>query len=102
MSSSYGHQIQSASLRDREANDQWGCMHPKCRATPILFVASYRYVTGRKGRTTRAERFFCQVHGDAFAKKNGLTLPDPLLPGPDSQRTKIGDIISRVTMSPNR
>lgn len=92
MSSSYGHQIKSASERDRELWNRWGGCGRGCKR-PVVFCASYRYVTGRRGRTTTAERFVCQAHGEKFAKQHELTLPDSSVPGADSCGTQFGDVI---------
>ena len=38
------------------------------------FEVSYRYVTGRAGRTSEQTRTVCRQHALAFAKKNSLDL----------------------------
>jgi hypothetical protein len=38
------------------------------------YVTRYFYVTGRAGRVTDRIQYCCRKHGEAFAKKHGLTL----------------------------
>lgn len=86
MSNSWGHKIASASPRERAHNGDgqpFTCVNPKCMGH-IVFVTSYAYVTGRRGRTSRAERFVCEAHGRKFAEKHGLECPDPSVPGAGS------------------
>lgn len=40
-----------------------------------IYHASYRYVTGRSGRTTNRDLYLCKSCGEKFAKKNKLSLP---------------------------
>lgn len=40
-----------------------------------IYYASYRYVTGRSGRTTQRDLYLCKSCGEKFAKKNKLLLP---------------------------
>lgn len=81
MSSSYGHKVRCLTAdeleRDRKSRggdvypDRMRCGAPKCR-TDFSHIASYWYVTGRAGRTTRADREYCKAHAESFAKKHGL------------------------------
>jgi hypothetical protein len=50
-----------------------GCSGRRCDAKPV-YVTRYLYVTGRAGRVTDRIQYCCKPHGEAFAKKNGLTL----------------------------
>lgn len=50
-----------------------GCAY--CDQEP-RYVASYRYVTGRKGRVTSRVQSLCEEHGRRFAEKHGLELPE--------------------------
>jgi hypothetical protein len=86
-----GHTIASANQRDRDYLNKpraWGenrehvspaigCGWPKCRKPEVVFVCSYRYVTGRKGRIGVCEKFYCEQHGRKFAAKHNLAVPDP-------------------------
>ena len=49
------------------------CSAPKCTEDP-KHICAYDYITGRQGRTSYAERFYCQKHTEAFAEKHGLTI----------------------------
>lgn len=85
MSSSYGHKVRrlTADEWERDRNSRGGDVHPdrmRCGAPKCQHVftciASYAYVTGRAGRTTRARREYCESHAQAFAKKHGLVMPE--------------------------
>lgn len=56
--------------------ERWvpGCTGPRCDEKPV-FVTRYFYVTGRAGRVTDRIQYRCQAHGEAFAKKHGLEVP---------------------------
>ena len=76
MSKSWGHQILSftpEAITDYERKG-WGCTVSGCEAPP-RYQCSYAYVTGRRGRVTRARRDYCVEHAQKFAKKHGLELP---------------------------
>ncbi len=47
------------------------CSSARCPATPT-HEATYRYVTGRKGRTTDRRQEFCDVHAAVFGDKHGI------------------------------
>lgn len=90
--SSFGHRIGSATQRDRDLYNlprTWalgvsppcGCFWPKCRKPEVVYVCSYRYVTGRAGRVSVNEKFYCEAHGRKFATKHGLEAPDPSIVG---------------------
>jgi hypothetical protein len=40
-----------------------------------VYVGSYRYVTGGRGRTTTAKKALCLEHAKQFAQRYGLELP---------------------------
>ena len=40
------------------------------------FYICYAYITGRGGRVSDARRAVCRKHAEAFAKKNGVAMPD--------------------------
>lgn len=93
--SSFAHRIESATQRDRDRHNHphvWGenrehisppcgCCWPKCHKPEVVYVVSYRYITGRAGRVGIREQFVCQRHGREFAAKNKLVAPDPAIPG---------------------
>jgi hypothetical protein len=65
-------------LTDAEADhaDRWGrrcAMSPKCAAA-VTTATSYRYVTGRGGRTTTSERTGCDDHAAKFAAKHSIAI----------------------------
>jgi hypothetical protein len=47
---------------------------------PLAFYASYRYVTGRAGRTTRRDLYLCRKHGEHFAAKHNLKIDEATEP----------------------
>lgn len=49
---------------------------------PAVYMTGYRYVTGRAGRVSSAERHRCERHAAAFARKHGLELPTAPSPRP--------------------
>ena len=88
--SSFGHTVRKMTageldkvrrLTERCPEHPYQCGTLRCTASPTL-VCSYRYVTGRAGRVTRADREYCQQHAEAFAKKNGVALPEAQAPHP--------------------
>lgn len=44
----------------------------------VKWRASYRYVTGKSGRTTRSERRYCDRHALRFCAMNSLPIPEDL------------------------
>lgn len=58
--------------------DRFGqkCATGKCKGLPT-HRTSWRYVTGRQGRVSRAGRDVCTSHGEKFALKHGLVIGDP-------------------------
>lgn len=55
----------------------WGgfsCVAGRCTC-PAVYRTTYRYVTGRAGRTSTAEKPACLEHGTKFAARHGLVLP---------------------------
>lgn len=61
-------------------------LSPKCKAPPA-YVVTWSYVSGRKGRVTRAERQCCEAHAHKFATLYGLELG--LQPGAESDSDKV-------------
>jgi hypothetical protein len=57
-----------------------GCSAHNCEEKPV-FATRYLYVTGRAGRVTDRVQYCCRAHGEAFAKKHGLQMPE-LSPDP--------------------
>jgi hypothetical protein len=51
------------------------CSGRGCEATPVA-TSTYRYVTGRGGRVTTAERHLCAAHAARFAARHGLSWGD--------------------------
>jgi hypothetical protein len=51
-------------------------------AAPVAFAFSYRYITGRAGRVSWAEKWICQQHAERTAKRWGLELPTEAVEGP--------------------
>lgn len=62
------------------------CSWPKC-GQPVTHWTSYRYVTGRAGRVSRATKHVCEVHAQRFADKHGLEITDSLV---NQSRDSIG------------
>lgn len=50
------------------------CQGRGCDERPT-HVTRYRYVTGRKGRTTDRIQYACPLHAEAFARRHGLAWP---------------------------
>jgi hypothetical protein len=75
VSSSYGHAIRALSAEEIANRTRLGywCSSGKCREQ-VACDASYRYVTGRSGRTTERNTQMCAEHGKKFAAKHGLEL----------------------------
>jgi hypothetical protein len=46
--------------------------HYRCGCGPY---ASYRYITGRKGRVGRRVILYCREHAVAFGHRHGLPMP---------------------------
>lgn len=75
MSNSWGHAIRR--LTDGERDQQYRLGYRcsgKC-TEKATFATSYRYVTGRAGRVSWAERYACDTHAQRFAAKHDLELP---------------------------
>lgn len=47
------------------------CSHPKC-TQKAEYVGSYKYVTGAKGKVSKARRLLCKEHAHQFAIKHRL------------------------------
>ncbi len=75
MSSSYAHTVTRMKPDDIELFERqgWKCSS-KCPNKPEYFI-SYKYVTGRQGRVTWADKRVCAVHAEKFARKHGLAFP---------------------------
>jgi hypothetical protein len=73
MTSSYDHRI-TVLPADRQTCFCSASRH--CQA-PIVFYASYRYTTGRQGRTTRRDLYYCEPHGEKFAAKHKIEIERP-------------------------
>lgn len=58
-----------------------------------LYWCGYKYVTGRAGRVSSAEKHRCEEHARKFADKHGLEMPTASAPRP--MRTG-GDIVADV------
>ena len=81
-STSFGHKVEA--LADDEARHwsgnpdvkgpRWNCA--KCDGPPAVYATSFRYVTGRAGRTTDRWQAVCLNCAAVFAAKHGLTLPE--------------------------
>jgi hypothetical protein len=81
-STSYGHAVRRMTPQELVA---YGGKGHKCAGKCLekaIFEVSFRYVTGRTGRTTRRCRPACQLHAERFAVKNSLgELPtEPRIP----------------------
>lgn len=81
-STSYGHSVRMMTAHELVA---YGGKGYKCAGKcpeKATFEVSFRYVTGRGGRTTRRRRPACQEHAQTFVRKNDLgELPtEPRLP----------------------
>lgn len=80
MSKSWGHTVRAMTPEeqawaDKEfAHERYPrtCSAGKCDGRPT-FVTTYRYVTGRGGRTSWAQRNLCEDHAIAFASKHGVS-----------------------------
>lgn len=71
MNKSWDHAAHALDEATRKQQAEWGCSRPRCSEPPVIAV-SYRYVTGRAGRTTRRTQVLCKPHGDAFVEKHGV------------------------------
>lgn len=74
MSNSWGHSLR---LLKRGEEKYWfgeKCTAPKCQ-NKSEFVASYKYITGKAGRVSQAEKPLCREHAHKYAVKYHLTLP---------------------------
>lgn len=112
MSRSWGHGIRSASDSERHTSSKWGrvpnvsvqmedgrvvgkrACSVRCQ-NPVIYVTSYRYVTGRAGRVSAAERAVCAEHGARFAQKHGLELPSTE-PGPEPPPRFLDEVLRGV------
>lgn len=87
MGRSWDHSIRMLAEDERTfAGGPRPCTARGC-AEPSLYAGGYLYVTGQRGRVSRAERTLCAVHADAFARRHGLDLPT--LPS-DRPRGRVG------------
>lgn len=70
MGSSWGHAVARLDPETIDEHDRWGrrCSARRC-IEPVTHVISYRYVTGRAGRVSWAERRVCDDHAARFAKR---------------------------------
>lgn len=81
MANSWGHAL--CRIDDREGARKLGvglmhrawspgkCSAQKCKEVPVWW-ASYRYITGRSGRATRRNLYYCDSHARRFAVHHGL------------------------------
>ena len=83
MGDSWDHVIRLLTDKELEYYGQWHCSAPRCHESPT-HGGEYRYVTGRAGRTTRAERKLCPEHAARFAAKHSLAMPDAAEERPSS------------------
>jgi hypothetical protein len=94
---SWGHRIRVASERERDNYARWGgnCSSAKCKNPDVRYITSYTYITGRRGRTTEAEKLVCLEHAQRFGEKHGLALPNG--PGVDRQTSFLcGEFVGRL------
>jgi hypothetical protein len=77
MSRSWGHTARRLTPAEIDYADRWGehCGTGKCAAT-ATHRTGYRYVTGRRGRTSDASRLACEVHAQRFAIHYGVVIAD--------------------------
>ena len=70
MGSSWGHAAARLDPETIDEHDRWGrrCSARRC-VEPATHVTSYRYVTGRAGRVSWAERRVCDSHAARFAQR---------------------------------
>lgn len=70
MSSSWDHAVTRLDPTTVDEHDRWGrrCSTSRC-TEPVTHVAGYRYVTGRAGRVSWAERRVCEDHAARFAQR---------------------------------
>ncbi|MDH7578502.1 MAG: hypothetical protein QHH75_11980 [Bacillota bacterium] len=80
MGNSWDHKMRRLTQEEQERFDHnlevFGttCGARGCKGR-IEYITSYRYVTGARGRTTRARRLVCRDHAEKFARKHGLEMP---------------------------
>lgn len=76
MSRSWGHSVRLLPDDEREmyARHDWSCGSRNCNE-PVTHMLGYRYVTGRAGRISSAEKRACPKHAEAFAKKYEVEMP---------------------------
>jgi hypothetical protein len=77
MSSSWGHTIRALTADEVERSKRLGyakCAAGKCREQR-RYVTTYKYVTGRAGRVSSAQRELCGDHAAKFCRKHGLEFP---------------------------
>lgn len=100
--SSWGHEIRALTAEETDVGRPWTCTNGKrCPGrverkmvyewnntehwywdgAPALYTASYRYVTGRAGRTTYRDLRYCQPCAEKFVAKHGLALPETVESG---------------------
>lgn len=94
MANSWGHTVRPMTAdeinRNRvleERHPKYGpitCSAPKCKEPP-RFVVKYRYITGRAGHASYAEKEYCVAHALTFAKKHGARMPPCHAAIPDTQ-----------------
>jgi hypothetical protein len=70
MSSSWDHAVTRLDAETADEHDRWGrrCSTSRC-IEPVTHVTGYRYVTGRGGRISWAERRACNSHAVRFAQR---------------------------------
>lgn len=55
------------------------CSGRACNERPI-YASEYLYVTGRAGRVTSRNQYWCKTHGEAWAKRHNVELAAVTLP----------------------
>src|SRR5690606_6685875 len=83
MSSSWGHAAARLDPETIDEHDRWGrrCSARRC-VEPVTHVSGYRYVTGRAGRVSWAERRVCEGQAARFAQRHQIEIgPAPTRAG---------------------
>ena len=83
MGQSWGHTVRLLTEDERayveRSRERWGprfysCSTRNCEEH-VTHKVGYRYVTGRAGRVSSAEKLACETHAQRFADKHDLTMP---------------------------
>ena len=67
----------SADERAKLVGSNRTCRMGRLCPKPTTHRLYWRYVSGKAGRTTWAERYSCQKHAEAFAKRSGVAITPP-------------------------